>query len=73
MRDGAATAIYAASACSWDTGDVALNRPALQGLGTMLGPAIGGITATPCQTYGDSFPLCSEGALFQHKCAGPLL
>lgn len=41
----------------------------MQGFGTLVGPAIGGITATPCQTFGSSFPLCEEGALFQRRCS----
>ena len=33
------------------------------GLGTIMGPTIGGFLARPCSTYGSGFPLCAPGQL----------
>ena len=34
-----------------------------QGLGTVLGPLIGGSLASPCDSFGPRFPLCAPGQL----------
>lgn len=36
-------------------------------IGTVMGPVVGGATAMPCSTYGEDFPLCGPGGLFQAK------
>ncbi|CAL5223223.1 g5700 [Coccomyxa viridis] len=35
------------------------------GLGSMLGPMIGGAFANPCTVFGPSFPACGEGQIFR--------
>lgn len=39
------------------------------GLGTILGPMLGGALSSPCVTFGPGFPLCSPGSLFHARCA----
>lgn len=43
-------------------------------MGTVTGPALGGLLAEPCSVFGDGFPLCRPGQLFAVRCArAPLL
>ena len=35
------------------------------GLGTIVGPSVGGILSRPCAKFGHDFPLCHSGQLFQ--------
>ena len=37
-------------------------------MGTVTGPALGGLLAEPCSVFGDGFPLCSHGQLFAVRC-----
>ena len=38
-------------------------------MGTVTGPALGGLLAEPCSVFGDGFPLCRPGQLFAVRCA----
>ena len=40
--------------------------------GTVLGPALGGLLAEPCEQYGASFPLCTANGLFRVRYALPV-
>ena len=33
-------------------------------MGTVAGPALGGLLAEPCDVFGDGFPFCGEHGLF---------
>ena len=37
------------------------------GLGTIVGPAVGGVLSRPCSTFGHRFPLCHSGQLFDAR------
>lgn len=39
------------------------------GLGTILGPSLGGLLSRPCSSFGHDFPLCHSGQLFDSRCA----
>jgi MFS family permease len=38
------------------------------GIGTTIGPVIGGFLARPCEKY-DGMALCGDGELFHARCA----
>lgn len=37
------------------------------GLGTILGPSLGGLLSRPCSSFGHDFPLCHSGQLFDSR------
>ncbi len=37
-------------------------------MGTVAGPALGGLLAEPCDVFGDGFPFCKPGELFFERC-----
>jgi hypothetical protein len=41
-------------------------------MGTVAGPALGGLLAEPCDVFGDSFPFCGAKGLFAARCARAL-
>ncbi|KAK9814275.1 hypothetical protein WJX72_003276 [[Myrmecia] bisecta] len=55
-------------ACTADNQAKAMSYMSLGwGMGTVLGPMVGGFLALPCDTFASSSPLCKPGALLQNK------